>query len=76
MFIKHSEFYTSMNVFNLHLLSTPKRLCPFIPIAGIIMNNADYFKDRRVRERRLSPSHTDRISDCPYTSTLGIYPKM
>ena len=37
------------------------------------MSNADNFKNRRLRDCRLSPSHTDWISDCPYTSPLGLF---
>ena len=37
------------------------------------MRNADDFKDRPVRDGRLSPSHTTRTSAFPYTSLLGIF---
>jgi len=42
-------------------------------LSGLIMSNADNFKNRRLRDCRLSPSHTDWISDCPYTSLLGLF---
>src|SRR3989338_788274 len=37
------------------------------------MSNADDFEDRSLRERSLSPSHTVRISDFPYTAPLGLF---
>ncbi|QII13371.1 hypothetical protein KsCSTR_39920 [Candidatus Kuenenia stuttgartiensis] len=67
------EFLFSLNVFNLPLSSIPLRLCPFhfrfTP--ETIMSNADDFKDRLVREACLSPSHTARTSEFPYTLLLG-----
>ena len=46
------------------------RNCGILMLSGIIMSNADDFKDRRLRDNCLSPSHTDRISDC---SIVGVH---
>ena len=62
----------TLNVFNLLLSSTPRRLCPFTPVTtDAIMSNADDFQDRPVRAGRLSPSPPTRTSVFPYTSLLG-----
>jgi len=60
-----------LNVSSLHLLSTPIRLCPFILMTtGLLWTMLTTLKID-IREKHLSPSHRDWISDFPYTAPLA-----